>query len=115
LIVGVSFPARTGVVAIATVWLAVYPLLLVWGVRYLRHRWGIRAGELARTLVTPLVGTVALVAVVMTVRFVLGGVNADAGLQTAVVATAAVLTYAGLYLVARQREGRLDSGIGARR
>ena len=113
LVVGVSFPARTGIVAIATVWLAVYPLLLLWGAHYLRRRWGIRAAELARTLVPPLVATLALVAVVKIARLVLGEVGA--GLQTAVVATAAALTYAGLALEARQRGERVDGGIGARR
>ncbi|HEY2591259.1 MAG TPA: hypothetical protein VGI35_06675, partial [Steroidobacteraceae bacterium] len=103
----------TGIVAIATVWLAVYPLLLVWGAYYLRRRWGIRAAELARTLVPPLVATIVLVAIVKIAGLVLGGV--DAGLQTAVVATAAALTYAGLALEARQRGARVGGGIGARR
>ena len=61
----------------------------------------------------PLVATLALVAVVKIARLVLGEVGA--GLQTAVVATAAAVTYAGLALEARQRGERVDGGIGARR
>ncbi|HXS27616.1 MAG TPA: oligosaccharide flippase family protein [Steroidobacteraceae bacterium] len=113
---GIGFRAPSGIVAIATVWLAVYPLLLLWEIRYLRRRWDIRAAELARTLAPPLAGTIALVAVVEIARLVLGSrlEGADVGWQVAVVATAAVLTYAGLFLVYRQRAGRVDGGIGAR-
>lgn len=111
LIAGFVFPARGGIVAIATVWLAIYPLLLVWEMRYVRRRWGIRGAELARALLPPCAATLALTGVVVVIRLVLAGGNA--GLQVAVIAAAVVLTYAGLFLQARQRGARLDGGIGA--
>lgn len=113
LIAGFAFPARGGVVAIATVWLAIYPLLLVWEVGYVRRRWDIRARELARTLLPPVAATLALAVVVILVRLALGG--AEAGIQVAVVGAAVALTYAGLFLEARHRGARLNGGMGAQR
>jgi hypothetical protein len=36
-VVGFSCPAQTGIIAVAAVWLGVYPLLPVWETRYLRR------------------------------------------------------------------------------
>ena len=47
------FPAPTGIIAVSGVWLGVYPLLLIWGVIYLRLHWDIRAGDLGRAFVMP--------------------------------------------------------------
>ena len=112
LIAGCVFPARGGIVAIATVWLAIYPPLLVWEVGYLRRRWGMRAAELARTLLLPFAATLALAVIVTIIRFALDGANA--GFQVALIGAALALTYAGLYLQARQGGTSLDGGIGAR-
>ncbi len=98
-LVGHSVPAAAGIVGMATVWLTVYPLLLLWEVRYLRRRWGIRAARLARALRAPLVATGLLVSTVQIARVLIGG--AGPGLQLALVLTATALTYGGLFLHAR--------------
>ena len=96
---GMSFPARTGIVAVSAVWLGVYPLLLAWGLRYLRRRWDIRARELARPFAAPLLGTGGMVFGVELARQVAGGTNPT--VQVGIVLAATVLTYAGLFLQAR--------------
>jgi O-antigen/teichoic acid export membrane protein len=100
-IAGFSFPAQSGVVAVSAVWLAVFPLLLVWESRYLRQHWNIRAAELARAFIMPSIGLVALVSIVEAARLLVG--SGDPKTQLAVVLAAAALTYAGLFLHARQR------------
>ena len=98
LIVGLCFPARAGTIAVSAVWVAVYALLLIWGVRYLRRQWAIRGGDLARTLLLPFAGTGVLVLVVEVSRLVIGDVNS--WLQVEIVVAALGLTYAGLFLPA---------------
>jgi O-antigen/teichoic acid export membrane protein len=101
LFVGLRFPARAGIIAISAVWLAVYALLLIWGVRYLRRQWDIPGGDLARTLVLPFASTGVLVSIVEAARLVMG--DGNSWLQVAVVVAALALTYAGLVLSSRQR------------
>lgn len=101
LIVGLCFPARAGTIAVSAVWVAVYALLLIWGIRYLRRQLAIRGGDLARTLLLPFAGTGVLVSVVEVSRLVIGDVNS--WLQVEVVAVALGLTYAGLFLPAWRR------------
>jgi O-antigen/teichoic acid export membrane protein len=48
LLVGFTIPATSGTVAMSTVWLAVYPLLLIWQSRYLQRHWNISARDLIR-------------------------------------------------------------------
>jgi O-antigen/teichoic acid export membrane protein len=95
-IVGLCFPARAGTIAVSAVWVVVYALLLIWGIRYLRRQWAIRGWDLARTLLLPFAGTGVLVSVVEVSRLVIGDVNS--WLQVEVVAAALGLTYAGLLL-----------------
>jgi O-antigen/teichoic acid export membrane protein len=101
LIVGVVFPARTGIVAMSVAWLAVYPLLLVWAVRYLRRNWDLRARRIARSLLMPLASAGALVLIVAIARLAVA--NPDPWLQLGVVVAALALTYAGLFGHARPR------------
>jgi O-antigen/teichoic acid export membrane protein len=99
-LVGFSFPASAGIVGISAVWLAVYPLLLIWEARYLRRHWDIRAARLAQALLAPLVATGLLVSMVELARRLIGA--AGPWLQLGVILTAAALTYGGLFLHARQ-------------
>ncbi len=101
LVAGFHFAARTGIVAVSAVWVAVYPLLLIWEGRYLRQHWNIGAGELARAFIIPAIGAIALTSLVVAVRLLTGG--GDPRIQLGVVLAAAALTYAGLFLHARQR------------
>ena len=98
-LVGLGFAARTGIVGFALVWLAVYPLLLLWETRYLQRHWDIRAGRLARSLVAPFIATGLLVAAVEFARRLIGG---GPGLQLAVVLGVTTLTYGGIFLHARR-------------
>jgi O-antigen/teichoic acid export membrane protein len=100
-IVGLCFPARAGAMAVSAVWVAVYALVLIWGIRYLREQWAIPSWDLARTLLLPFAGTGVLVSVVVVSRLVIGDVNA--WLQVEIVAAALGLTYAGLLLPAWRR------------
>jgi O-antigen/teichoic acid export membrane protein len=99
LVAGFSFHAQTGIIAVSAIWLGVYPLLLVWGTRYLRRHWGIRAGTLARTFIVPCVGIGAMVSIVAAARLLIGG--SDPAIQIGIVLAATALTYAGLFLHAR--------------
>ena len=99
-IVGVTFDAQSGIVAVAAVWLAVYPLMLIWGGVYLRLHWDIRVEELAQAFVAPLIaaGVMALVVKVLQ-RLVDGGPV----IQVGIVVSAVALTYGGLFLNARRQ------------
>jgi O-antigen/teichoic acid export membrane protein len=99
-IVGVAFDAGTGIVAVSAVWLAVYPLLLVWGSAYLRRHWDIRLGELAPAFVPPLIAGGAMILTVTVARSLIGG---GPTIQIGVVLAAVAVTYAGLFLNARRQ------------
>jgi O-antigen/teichoic acid export membrane protein len=103
-LVGFGFPARTGIVGFALVWLTVYPLLLLWETRYLQRHWAIGLGRLARTLLAPLVATGLLVAAVELARWLIGG--SGPALQLALVLAAAALTYGGIFLHERRAPQR---------
>jgi O-antigen/teichoic acid export membrane protein len=96
LLVGATVPAATGLVAMATVWLVVPPLLLLWEAHYVHRHWDVKVQDLIRTLRGPLVAVVMLVLTVEAVRhFIAIGSPA---LQVAVVAALALLTCLGLLL-----------------
>jgi O-antigen/teichoic acid export membrane protein len=99
-IVGVTFDADTGIVAVAAVWLAVYPLLLIWGSVYLRRHWDIRVEELAQAFVAPLIAAGVMATVVKIVQRLVDG---GPVVQVGVVLAAVALTYAGLFLNARRQ------------
>lgn len=98
---GFSFPAQAGIVAVSAVWLGIYPLLLVWGSRYLRRHWDIRAGRLARAFIVPCIGIAAMVALVEAARLLIG--SGDPAAQIGIVVVATALTYAALFAYARHR------------
>jgi O-antigen/teichoic acid export membrane protein len=105
LIVGCALPSGTGIIGISVVWLTVYPLLLIWSVRFLRRHWNIRAGDLARTLLPAFVSTAVLVSIVELARLVLARLVVGDGnpwLRIAVVTAAVVLTYVGLLRCTRR-------------
>jgi O-antigen/teichoic acid export membrane protein len=99
-IVGLTFDAGPGIVAVAAVWLGVYPLLLVWGAVYLRRHWDIRTGELAQAFVAPLIAAGAMASVVKIAQALAGG---GPVVQVGVVVAAVALTYAGLFLNAKRQ------------
>jgi O-antigen/teichoic acid export membrane protein len=99
LIAGFSFPAQTGIVAVSVVWLCIYPLLLIWGSRYLWRHWDIRAGDLARAFIAPSIAIAALVSAVEAARLLIG--SSSLSVQIGLVLAATALTYAGLVLHAR--------------
>jgi O-antigen/teichoic acid export membrane protein len=98
--VGVTFDAQSGIVAVSAVWLAVYPLLLVWGGIYLRRHWGIRAEELAQGFVAPLIAVAVMASFAKVVQRLTGG---GPMIQIGIVLVAVALTYAGLFLNARRQ------------
>jgi O-antigen/teichoic acid export membrane protein len=101
LVVGFCFPAATGIIAVSAVWLGVYPLLLVWGVVYLRRHWDIRAGELARAFVVPAVGIGVMILAAEGARLLVG--SEDPKIRIGIVVAAMAATYSGLFLHARSR------------
>ena len=101
LLVGFSFQARNGIIAVAAVWLCVYPLLLAWGVRYLRIHWNIHPQELARVFVAPLTGLGAMVCIVEVIGRLIG--DGHTRVWIGIVLIAVALTYIGLFLNSRYR------------
>lgn len=100
LAVSLVFPPQTGIVAVSAIWLAVYPLLLLWGTRYLRRTLAIHVAELAPAFLPPFVGIAAMVLAVEALSRLAGG---DPMARIAIVVVAMALTYAGLFLHARER------------
>jgi O-antigen/teichoic acid export membrane protein len=96
---GLCLPAERGIVAVAAIWLGIYPLLLVWGACYLRRNWGIGTATLARIFLAPLVGIAAMVLIVEAATFVVG--SGAPWVRIGIVLAATALTYAGLFLHAR--------------
>jgi O-antigen/teichoic acid export membrane protein len=97
---GFSFHAHEGIIAVSSVWFAVYPLLLCWGVWYLRQHWGIRLRELLQPFVTPGIGIAAMVAVTEVVEHAIQNHNPE--LRIGIVLAVTGLTYAGLIRHARR-------------
>jgi O-antigen/teichoic acid export membrane protein len=93
-IVGVSFHAKAGIVAVSTIWLIVYLPLSVWGFVYLRRHWSIGAGELAQAFKAPLIGVGGMVLVVEATRRLIG--VSDPRIQIALVVMAMAMAYGGL-------------------
>ncbi len=104
LAVGCIVHAHDAIVAVAAVWFAAYPLLLCWGVRYLRRHWQITLPDLLRPFLTPGIGIAAMVAMTEAVTAALQGVapNHQPALRIGIVLAAVGLTYAGLIRHARQ-------------
>jgi O-antigen/teichoic acid export membrane protein len=97
---GFSFRAHDGIIAVAAVWFAVYPLLLCWGVRYLRQHWQIRLRDLLRPFLTPGIGIAAMVTVTTALQCSMRSHSPE--LRIGIVLAVVGLTYAGLILRARR-------------
>ena len=65
---GVSFHAQRGLIVVSAVWLALYPLLLIWTAGYLRRRWGIRLVDLSSAFIVPGIAIALMFAFVQVVR-----------------------------------------------
>ena len=102
LAVGHFLPAQSGIVAIAALWLCLYPALLIWGYNYLHRFWAVQLGALARCLVAPLMACFALVLCVFVLHLMIGFYDARA--QLAEVIVSVLLSYAGLFLYGQQRD-----------
>ena len=87
-------PTPDGLVAVAAVWLAIYPLLLAWALRRLHRIAGISAATLRRAFALPLLGTAMFVAIVLAATPLTGG-NRVATL--AIIAAGMALLYAALF------------------
>ncbi|MDE2150358.1 MAG: oligosaccharide flippase family protein [Gammaproteobacteria bacterium] len=98
---GSVFGAQAGIVAVAGVWLILYPLLLAWGTRYVSRTLAIGLRELARSLALPLLAGAGVVAVALSSRLFIYG--AEPRLQVAGIVVALALTYAGAFAYTRRR------------
>ena len=92
---GLYFPASTGIVAVACVWLAAYPPLLTWGAWYLHRRWQISPATLLRPFLAPGLGIAGLVLLDIAARHLVHPLGPEAQIASALAATA--LAYAGLF------------------
>ena len=101
LTVGFTLHGEIGIIAVSAIWLGIYPILLIWGIQYLRRRFRVRFGDLAQTLIIPFIGSAVLVSIVEMTRRLIS--SHDPLLQIAIVLTATMLTYAGLFLSQRHR------------
>src|SRR5579883_486901 len=99
--VGFTFDPGHGIVVISAVWLGVYPLLLVWGGFYLRRHWGIDLWTLAPSIVAPMAAIGAMAAGVVVLDRMTGNIPPAASL--AIVISATLLAYGGLFFGTRQR------------
>lgn len=99
---GWYFPAQTGIVAVSAVWLAVYPLLLGWGMLYLYRHWRIHPGALARPFLAPGLGIAIMVIGTETLRHFTAGFGPQ--VQAGIALAATLLTYGGLTLHARMTQ-----------
>ena len=78
---GATLPVRAGLLATSATWLGIYPLLLVWGVLFLRRHEAIDVRALGRVFRAPAVAIVLLVLVIEAARpLVPGGAAAQLGL-----------------------------------
>lgn len=96
---GLLFHAETGLIAVAAVWLVIYPPLLLWGMAYLRRHWGISVIDIARAFTGPGIGILVMIALVSGARMVAGG---GPLVQIGVVLAAVLAYYAGFVLHARR-------------
>jgi O-antigen/teichoic acid export membrane protein len=104
LFVGFTISVTSGIVAMATVWLTVPPLLLLWQARYLQRHWNIGARDLMRALVPPCVAVGSLAATVEVGRLLIGSGNP--ALQLGMILTLSVLACVGLLLYDQRRDYR---------
>ena len=100
LVAGLHFQGRAGVIAVSAVWLAVYPLLLTWSVRYIHRTLEIGIANLASNFIAPAVGAAVLIMIVELCRI---WMPSDAlELQLGIVVVATAIAYAGIFRYVRQ-------------
>ena len=104
LLVGLTVPTAYGLVAMATVWLVVPPLLILWEAHYVHRHWDLKVQDLIRALSGPIVAVAMLVLTVEAIRHFIG--SSSPALQVAVVAALAVLTCFGLLLLPMPLAGK---------
>ena len=97
---GMIFDAERGIIAIAAVWLAIYPILFVWGGRFVARTCGLDLRELAKSVAPPAAATAAMVAAVLIIRDLVSW--PDPRLQVALAFSALAVTYAGIFLYSRR-------------
>ena len=97
--VGLIFPARTGIAAVACVWLAAYPPLLAWGASYLHRHWQISPATLLRPFAAPAAGVAALLLLYGGCHLLVRAPGPYVQIGAALAATGAA--YAGLFWQAR--------------
>lgn len=95
LAVGLHFPARTGIIAVACVWLAAYPPLLAWGAYYLHRHWHIPPATLLRPFLPPTIAIAGLLLLNFTARYFIHTPGPAPQIAIALAATA--LAYAGIF------------------
>ncbi|WP_049974120.1 oligosaccharide flippase family protein [Azospirillum sp. B4] len=99
--VGVVFPDPRGIIAVAAVWVAIYPPLLIWGARYLERTWSIAASAAIRTFLLPAAGVAVMAAVVWTLRLLPG--SERPAVSVAIVVAAMAAAYGGLFRLDREK------------
>ncbi|HYP64214.1 MAG TPA: oligosaccharide flippase family protein, partial [Acidocella sp.] len=99
---GLYFPAHSGIVAVACVWLAAYPPLLAWGAFYLSRHWQIQPVTLLRPFWFPAVGVASLLLLAFAGHALIRQPGPAVQIAIALVATA--LAYAGLFWHTRRTQ-----------
>ena len=94
-VVGLTVPVRDGLLAVAATWLGIFPPLLAWCCRTLRHSWAIGLAALARMLAGPFAGIAGLTLFVLLASTLTDG--ASRPVRLVIVATATMATYAMLF------------------
>ena len=100
-VVGLIFPARTGIAAVAWVWFAAYPPLLAWGASYLYRHWQISPAALLRPFAAPAAGVAALLLFYGACHAIIRIPGPYVQIGAALAAT--VAAYAGLFWQARRQ------------
>jgi O-antigen/teichoic acid export membrane protein len=113
LLVGLTVPVTSGIVAMSAVWLVVPPLLLIWQARYLRRLYHIGVQDLIQALGAPLVAVGILVALVEVGHALIG--SGSPMLELGMILTLAVLACVGLLLRDPQRVSLAVQPAGGKR
>ncbi len=107
LLAGLTVHGPMGLVAVAGAWLAIYPFLLSWSVRYLRVHWQVSALALLKPVVMPALAVGFMVVFTLGARALPFGDDAVARIAAAAVATG--LAYGGLVLQGRWERRRCST------
>lgn len=97
---GFLLPVSKGIVAVACIWLAAYPPLLIWGAAYLRRHWNISPITLLRAFTAPALGIALLLALYFASHALIRVPKPE--VQIAIALAATLLAYAALFRHARR-------------